>query len=89
VNIGTDEANPDPSDDGLDRNDISNTVNDNNNGDNSSGDKGDDEDGEEDVVDGPTVEAYVDLAKRVCKHYFTGYCPIHILTYVYSAQSLS
>jgi hypothetical protein len=33
--------------------------------------------------------AYVSLATKVCKHYFTGYCPIHMLTYIYSAQSLS
>jgi hypothetical protein len=84
MNIGTYEANPDPdppcdpSYDGLNRNAISD------------GDKGDDEDedGDSDAVDGSTVEAYVVLAKKACKYYFTGYCPIHILTYIYSAQSL-
>ena len=88
MNIGIDEANPDPpcdpSDDGLNRNAISNTDDDN-----GDGDKGDGEDEDGDAVDGPTVEAYVNLAKRACKYYFTGYCPIRILTYIYSAESLS
>ncbi|SRR6266849_4205248 len=97
MNIGTDEADPpsddcDPSDDGLNRNAISNIGNNNDDDkDNGDGDKGDDEDedGDSDAVDGPTVEAYVDLPKRACKYYFTGYCPIHILTYINSAQSSS
>jgi len=83
MNIGADEANLDPSDDGLNRNTFSNTVDDHNNEDNSDHDKGDDEggDGDSGAVDGPTVEAYVDLAKTACKYYFTGYCLIHILTF--------
>lgn len=85
TNSGTYKANPDPdpscnsSCGGLNRNAISD------------GDKGDDEgeDGDSDAVDGPTVEAYVDLAKRACKYYFNRYCPIHTLTYINSAQNLS
>jgi hypothetical protein len=81
MNIGTHDPDPDPdppydpSDDGLNRNVISNTV------DNGGGDKGDneDEDGDSDAVDGPTIDAYVDLAKTACKYYFSGYCPMHIL----------
>jgi hypothetical protein len=58
---------------------------------NSDGNKGvlgddDGEDGDSDVVDGPAV---VSLAERVCKYYFKGYCLIHILTYICSAQNLS
>ena len=91
MNIGTHDPDPDPdppydpSDDGLNRNVISNTV------DNGGGDKGDneDEDGDSDAVDGPTIDAHVVLAKKACKCYFTGYRPIHILTCIYSAQSLS
>jgi hypothetical protein len=68
MNIGTHEANDrdpsyNPSDDGLNRNAISYAIN------NRDGDKGDDED--DDAVDGPTVEAYVVLAKTACKYYFT------------------
>ena len=75
MNIGRDEASPDPSDDGLDRNAISNIVDNNNQNDSHShshGDKGDDsdEDGDSDAVDGPTIEAYVYLAKKACTHYF-------------------
>jgi hypothetical protein len=85
MNIGTHNASPDPdppcdpSYDGLNRNAISD------------GDKGDDEDehGDSDAVDGPTIDAHVVLAKKACKCYFTGYRPIHILTCIYSAQSLS
>ena len=94
MNIEIDEANPDPdplcdpSGDDLYRNAIGNTDNNNNNEDNSAGDKGDDE-VEDGAVDGPTVEAYVELAKRACKYYFAEYCQMRILTYIYSAQSLS
>jgi hypothetical protein len=89
MNIGTDEANPDPdspcdlSDDGLNGNAISNTDNnDYYDEDNGNGDKGhdEDEDVDSDAVDDPTVEAHVELAKTSCKYCFTGYCPIHILT---------
>ena len=85
MNIGTHNVNPDPdppcdpSYDGLDRN----AIRDGNRG----GDE--DEDGDSDAVDGPTVEAHVDLAKKACKYYFSGYCPMHILTCIHSAQSLS
>jgi hypothetical protein len=98
MNGGTDEANPDfdppsdPSDDGLSKNTISNADGEDNcNEDNSDSDKGDDEDehGDSDAGDGPTIEAYVDLAKRACKLYFSGYSPIHMFTYIYSVQSLS
>ena len=74
--------NPDPSDDGLNRSAISNTVNHNNNNneDNGDGDERDEsDDSDSDAVDGPTIEAYVDLAKKACKYYFTRYRPIHIV----------
>ncbi len=93
--IGTDEANPDPdppcdpSGGGLNRSAISNTNDDGNNEDNSDGDKRGDEDEDADAIDGPTVDAYINLMKRKCKYYFTGYSLIHILTYIYSAQSVS
>ena len=70
----------DPSDGSLNDN-----INNTNNKNNSNGNCGDD-DG--DAVDGPTVEAYVDLVKTACKYYLTRYCPICILTYIYSVQSL-
>jgi hypothetical protein len=87
MNIGTNEADLDPDPpcdpsycyDDLNRNSIS--VSDK--------EDDEDEDGDSSAVDGPTVEAYVVLAKRSCKYYFTGYYPIQILTYIYSAQSLS
>ena len=77
MNTGTDKVDPDPDDpsgDGLNRNALSN------NGD------GDREDEDGDAVDGPTVEAYVDLAKKACKYYFTGYCPIHIYLPTFTAR---
>ena len=46
----------------------------------------DDEDGGD--VDGPTVEAYVDLAKIACEYYITQSCR-KILTYVCSVPRLS
>jgi hypothetical protein len=46
----------------------------------------DDEDGGD--VDGPTVEAHVDLAKIACEYYITQSCR-NILTYVYSVPRLS
>ena len=85
MNIGTYNADPDPnppcnpSFDGLNRNPVS---------DNDKGD-GKDKDGDSDVVDGPTVKAHINLVKKACKYYFTGYCPIHILACIYSVQSLS
>jgi len=42
----------------------------------------------DDAVNGPTMEAYVDLAKTACNFYSTRYCLIHILIYVCSAQGL-
>ena len=70
MNIGRNEANPDYSDDDPNRNTISNTVDNDNNK-----DEGEDSD----AVDSPTIKAYVVLAKKACKYYFTGYRPIHIL----------
>ena len=84
---GTDETPCDSSDDGLDRIAISN-PDDNDDDSNGDGDN-EDEDGDSDVVDGPTVKAHIDLAKTKCEYYFTGYCPIHVLTYIYSAQNSS
>ena len=94
MNIGADEANPDldlpcdPCDEGHYSNAIGITDNNNNNEDHHAGDKGDGED-EDDAMDGPTVEAYIELVKRTCRYYFAGCCPMHILTHIYSAQSLS
>ena len=39
-------------------------------------------------VDGPTVEAHVDLAKIACEYYITQFC-WNIFTYVYSVPRLS
>lgn len=68
MKTGIDEANADadppcdPFGDNVNRNSIN--------------DKGNDEDGDEDgdssAVDGPTVEAYVVLAKRGCKYHVAG-----------------
>jgi hypothetical protein len=71
MNIGINEAIPDPDlpGDPFADGPESNTDNDNNNKDNGGGDGGD---GDEDTVDGPAVEAYVVLAKRKCKYYSTG-----------------
>jgi len=68
MNIGTHDASPDPdppcdsSYDGLSRNAIS------------ASDKGDDEyeDSDSDAVDGLTIEAHVDLAKKAHKYFFPG-----------------
>jgi hypothetical protein len=88
MNIGTGEVaemNPipdppyDPSDAGLSSNTTSHI---NNNKDDGDGGDGDD-DG--DAVDGPTVEAHVNLAKTARKYYLTRHHPIHVLTYIYSA----
>jgi len=66
MNIGTHDASPDPDPpcdpfyDGLSRNAISTS------------DEGDDEyeDSDSDAVDGLTIEAHVDLAKKACKYFF-------------------
>ena len=85
-----DEANPDPNlpvskddedeninngdhnnDDDND-NDNNDNNNDNNNTDND--DEGDDDEDDNCNVDGPTVQAHVDLAKTACKYCRTQHC---------------
>ena len=72
-----DEANPDPDlphfsvskdDDDDDDNDDND---DNDDDDNGEGDNDEDDNGD---VDGPTVQAHVDLAKTACKYCRTQYC---------------
>ena len=56
------------------------------NGNTTLGEHNDDDDGGD--VDGPTVEAHIDLAKIACEFYITQSCR-NILTYLYSVPRLS
>ena len=66
---------------GHDGNSVTN-VNDNKDGD-------DDNDNDDGAVDGPTVEAHVDLAKTACKYHASQHRFGDIPTDIYSAQCLS
>jgi hypothetical protein len=68
--LGTDEG------PGLSSDSVDNVVQRDKDKDKHDGD-GDDDGGE---LDGPTVEAYVDLAKTACKHSITQYCHIYSST---------
>ena len=78
-----DKANPDPD---LPHFSVSKDDDNDNDNDDDNGEGDNDEDDNGDV-NGPTVQAHVDLAKTACKYCRTQYC-WNILTYIYSTQSL-